>query len=432
MTVTINIPSQLPALTGNANLFLRVNAGENGIEWAATAGGGITIGTTAIASGAVNRVLFEGAGNVVQQNAAFVWNNTDNRLILGTESSADTNSRLVVIGKGTGTNNTFAVHNSTGNNNSLIVRDDGRVGIGTNAPLARLHIEGGVSEVGGEHTLIVRSSSPSTIPTTVTCATSNGVLQIFAGSVLAGASRGGQIDFCGGTSTNAGVLSFRTGTASGGTSQPERMRLTAAGSLFIFGAGTLATPSFLFSATSPISTIVTDANGNIGIGTAITTVAKVTIDAPPLINGSRSSIFLPTTSQTDLANISGNSTGGVAISGGALSAGAFRGAQISLYGGNHATLPGIMIFRTGNASGGTEQTERMRLTINGNLLIGTTTDNPRALLNLTSNEKGLLVPRLTTTERNAVTWAAGDAGMIIYNTTDNQFQGWNGTTWNNL
>jgi hypothetical protein len=129
MTVTINIPSQLPALAGNANLYLRVNAGANGIEWAA-AGGGITIGTTAIASGTVGRVLFEGAGNVVQQNAAFVWNNTDNRLILGTESSADTNSRLVVIGKGTGTNNTFAVHNSTGNNNSLIVKDDGFIGFG--------------------------------------------------------------------------------------------------------------------------------------------------------------------------------------------------------------------------------------------------------------------------------------------------------------
>jgi hypothetical protein len=145
MTVTINIPSQLPALTGNANLFLRVNAGENGIEWAATAGGGITIGTTAIASGAVNRVLFEGAGNVVQQNAAFVWNNTDNRLILGTESSADTNSRLVVIGKGTGTNTTFAVHNSTGTNNALVVLDNSFVGMGIAAPASRLHIVGTVN-----------------------------------------------------------------------------------------------------------------------------------------------------------------------------------------------------------------------------------------------------------------------------------------------
>jgi hypothetical protein len=145
MTVTINIPSQLPALTGNANLFLRVNAGENGIEWAA-AGGGITIGTTSITSGTVGRVLFEGAGNVVQQNAAFVWNNTDNRLILGTEVTPDANARLVVIGKNTSATVGFAVHNSTGNNNALIVRDDGRVGIGTNAPATRLHVVGSGDE----------------------------------------------------------------------------------------------------------------------------------------------------------------------------------------------------------------------------------------------------------------------------------------------
>ena len=94
------------------------------------AGGGITIGTTAIASGTANRILFQGAGDVVQQDSTFVWNNTDKRLILGTEAVADTNSRLVVIGKDTGTNTTFAVHNSTGTNNALVVRDDGRVGFG--------------------------------------------------------------------------------------------------------------------------------------------------------------------------------------------------------------------------------------------------------------------------------------------------------------
>jgi hypothetical protein len=134
MIVTINIPSQLPALTGNANLFLRVNAGENGIEWAATAGGGITIGTTAIASGAVGRVLFEGAGNVVQQDSTFVWNNTDKRLILGADqASVDTNPRLVVVGKNpSGTTTLAAFHNSTGNSNALVVRDNGNVAINGN------------------------------------------------------------------------------------------------------------------------------------------------------------------------------------------------------------------------------------------------------------------------------------------------------------
>jgi len=132
MTVTINIPSQLPALTGNANLFLRVNAGANGIEWAATAGGGITIGTTAIASGTVGRVLFEGAGNVVQQSSNFFWDNTNGRL--GIRVATPTASLEVLGAAPSGTTQSFAVHNSTGTSNALVVRDDGFVGVGVTGP----------------------------------------------------------------------------------------------------------------------------------------------------------------------------------------------------------------------------------------------------------------------------------------------------------
>ena len=41
---------------------------------------GITIGTTAITSGTVGRVLFEGTGNVVSESANFFWDNTNGRL----------------------------------------------------------------------------------------------------------------------------------------------------------------------------------------------------------------------------------------------------------------------------------------------------------------------------------------------------------------
>ena len=43
---------------------------------------GITIGSTAIASGVVGRVLFEGAGNVVQESANLTWDDTNSRLAL--------------------------------------------------------------------------------------------------------------------------------------------------------------------------------------------------------------------------------------------------------------------------------------------------------------------------------------------------------------
>jgi hypothetical protein len=41
---------------------------------------GITIGTTAITSGTVGRILFEGTGNVVQESANLFWDNTNGRL----------------------------------------------------------------------------------------------------------------------------------------------------------------------------------------------------------------------------------------------------------------------------------------------------------------------------------------------------------------
>jgi hypothetical protein len=49
---------------------------------------GITIGTTAITSGTVGRVLFEGTGNVVQESANLFWDNTNARLGIGGTPSA--------------------------------------------------------------------------------------------------------------------------------------------------------------------------------------------------------------------------------------------------------------------------------------------------------------------------------------------------------
>jgi hypothetical protein len=42
---------------------------------------------------------------------------------------------------------------------------------------------------------------------------------------------------------------------------------------------------------------------------------------------------------------------------------------------------------------------------------------------------GLTVSNQTTTQRNAL---SANTGMIIYNTTDGKFQGYNGATWDNL
>ena len=46
----------------------------------------LNIGTTAITSGTVGRVLFEGTGNVVQQSSSLFWDSTNDRLTIGTST----------------------------------------------------------------------------------------------------------------------------------------------------------------------------------------------------------------------------------------------------------------------------------------------------------------------------------------------------------
>lgn len=60
------------------------------------------------------------------------------------------------------------------------------------------------------------------------------------------------------------------------------------------------------------------------------------------------------------------------------------------------------------------------ITTGGRIGVGTTTPNSSALLDIVSTSKGILIPRMTTTQRNAITSVA--EGLMIYNTTSNQFE----------
>jgi hypothetical protein len=51
---------------------------------------GLTIGTTAIASGTVGRLIFQGAGDVVQQDSNLFWDNTNKRLGIGATPNSST------------------------------------------------------------------------------------------------------------------------------------------------------------------------------------------------------------------------------------------------------------------------------------------------------------------------------------------------------
>jgi hypothetical protein len=68
----------------------------------------------------------------------------------------------------------------------------------------------------------------------------------------------------------------------------------------------------------------------------------------------------------------------------------------------------------------------MRIDSSGNVGIGGTA-NAAAILDVASTTKGFLPPRMTNTQRNAI--ATPPAGLVIYNTTTNNLNFYNGTAW---
>ena len=70
----------------------------------------------------------------------------------------------------------------------------------------------------------------------------------------------------------------------------------------------------------------------------------------------------------------------------------------------------------------TDGTEKMRVTTAGNVGIGTTAPDASAILDISSTTKGVLLPRMTTAQRDAIPVSSARQGLLIYNTDRNCFE----------
>jgi len=77
----------------------------------------------------------------------------------------------------------------------------------------------------------------------------------------------------------------------------------------------------------------------------------------------------------------------------------------------------------------TDSLENARFDANGNLGIGTSSPAISALLDLESTTGGLLFPRMSTAQRNALT---GVGGLVIFNLDTSKLQVYDGIIWNDL
>ena len=112
---------------------------------------------------------------------------------------------------------------------------------------------------------------------------------------------------------------------------------------------------------------------------------------------------------------------------GNLSVGLFSdAARIIVQGASNTSTTYSLIITN---SGGSTTTPAICAQNNQKVGIGTNSVDPGATLEVDGTTGGILFPRLTTTERNALT---ATNGLMIYNTTDNKFQGYANGAWVDL
>lgn len=257
--------------------------------------------------------------------------------------------------------------------------------------------------------------------------------------------------YCSGTNLNVGDEVICVTAATAGNSSVTDWNAVASGGGGLTGSGTTNyIPKFTGTTVVGNSSIYEDANSNVGIGTTSPT-EKLDVDGAIRANGNievhgggrmlvntSSSALRFGTSNAERMRIdsSGNVGIGTTSPGQKLDVlGSIASNSIYLY---DSTSNDRLVLdldasdnikiATGTSTGDrgitffTENSEKMRIDSDGNVGIGT--DQPEVSLDLGNNTDALQLPAGDNTARAAITNPFG--GMIRYNTTDNQFEGYSG------
>ena len=190
----------------------------------------------------------------------------------------------------------------------------------------------------------------------------------------------------------------------------------------------------LIFGTNATGTGTTVSNGAVGIGTAAPfSTFTLHVRGPPggiaLENSdvaATSTGFafyqsaMPTAADQRLGYfLFGSNNGGTARHGGMISAYSEAAWSGSSYGTS-------LRFETAPV-GSTTRVERLRVTGSGLVGIGTTAPAASAQLDITSTARGFLPPRMTEAQRDAISSPA--TGLLVYNTTDNTLDFYDGDSW---
>jgi hypothetical protein len=410
---TSSLKGLAPASGGGTTNFLRADG-----TWAAPSGGGgsMAIGGS-ITSATAGSVLFAGTSGVLQQdNTNFFWNDSNNRLGIGTNSPSYT---LDVSGTARISNDVLVSRNFSGTT-SLTISNTSSSAIATSNVSATS--DAGTMQLGKLSTACI--VIPIGLGDGYIANTSNHL-------VIQNAAASKDIKFASGGVTTAQMTLTAAGRLLIGTTTESTFILDVNGTTRLNGNITtnLTLGSVPFITTS--SVIAQDnanffwdnTNKRLGIGSASPT-SKLFVSQNQ--NGNTAITLQNTTSGTSSqvgyvlnSDGSGTATFGKYTS----TTTAFKSILSSdtfIYNANSGDITILNDFATGKIKfgAGGSSTAQATLTAAGRLLIGTTTEDTSALLNVTSTTQGFLPPRMTTTQKNAIGTPA--AGLIVYDTTLNK------------
>lgn len=401
----------------------------------------ITIGTTPITSGVAGRVLFEGAGNVVQEDSGLFWNNT--------------NKILTTFRSGAGTGPIFRLNVGSSDVSKLQFTQELSVGVPTEIGYISNQFGTGMilnsfnsiyfNANNAEKMRIVSGTGNILINTTTD---NGGKLQVKASGAL---STDIAFRVRNSADTDDLMLVNGLGNVGIGTNAPNsRLHLS----------GSTTTSSAIARGGNITPTLVASANNDILVGLDI---------APTFTNGAFTGvtntalrlIFSGTGTGVgnylSFTNIAGyptiNSGGQISINAQNSTVFYADAGSTSIFGRSLSsninfqlsnTIIGRFFNTTGNLllqNGGTFTDNGYKLDVNGtqrvqglsslnSVVINNTVLNASAVLQADSTIQGFLPPRMTTTQKNAIATPA--AGLIVYDTTTNKACCYNGTSWNDL
>ena len=399
---------------------------------------GITIGTTAITSGTVGRVLFEGTGNVVQESANLFWDNTNGRLGIGTSSptndlsvygntNGNVRARIENISTGTLAFSDLNVRNSVGGV-VLQVTGTGNTVAGVTANQARFRTDSSISNgifisTGGASPIIFATSDAEKLR--ISGSTGNVLINTTtdAGFKL---DVNGTARVQGNTTISLnqnGVTLINASNTTSGTASTAELRATTGGGFIGLGKYSASTnsykfiassDSYLYSATIGDIAIINDfATGRIKFGAGASSTAQATLFSTGnfAINTTTDAGYKLDVNGT--ARVGALSTGNVNLQGNLLYTNQSSAPNSYLYSASTITiLNGLNIRLSG-----------------GPVCVNESGANATAssVLDVQSTTKGFLPPRMTTTQKNAI--ASPATGLMVYDTTLNVISYYNGTMW---